>query len=83
MAIGYSRGSIVLAKLLTKEKRISKAVFGGMGLDFTNPDWERRIAFADAFSGRTEPNTMTKGAIKYAMTRDSATGGKIQTVKVK
>lgn len=66
MAIGYSRGSIVLAKLLTKEKRISKAVFGGMGLDFTNPDWERRIAFADAFSGRTEPNTMTKGAIKYA-----------------
>ncbi len=66
MAIGYSRGSIVLAKLLTKEERISKAVFGGMGLDFTNPDWDRRIAFADAFSGRAKPNTMTEGAITYA-----------------
>ncbi len=66
MAIGYSRGSIILAKLLTQEKRISKAVFGGMGLDFTNPDWERRIAFADAFSGRTQPNKITKGAIEYA-----------------
>ncbi len=66
MAIGYSRGSIVLAKLLTRETRISKAVFGGMGLDFTNPDWDRRIAFADAFSGRAEPNEMTEGAINYA-----------------
>lgn len=66
MAIGYSRGSIVLAKLLTKEKRITKAVFGGMGLDFTNPNWERRVAFADAFSGRTPANDLTKGAISYA-----------------
>ncbi|MCA6075035.1 alpha/beta fold hydrolase [Fulvivirga sedimenti] len=66
MAIGYSRGSIVLARLLTRETRISKAVFGGMGLDFTNPEWDRRIAFADAFSGRAEPNEMTEGAINYA-----------------
>lgn len=65
-AIGYSRGSIVLAKLLTQEKRISKAVLGGMGLDFTNPNWERRIAFANAFSGREKPNEMTEGAINYA-----------------
>ncbi len=65
-AIGYSRGSIVLEKLLTKEKRISKAVLGGMGLDFTNPNWNRRIAFADAFSGRVKPNEMTEGAIAYA-----------------
>lgn len=42
-----------------------------MGLDFTNPDWERRIAFADAFSGRTEPNSMTKGAIDYAKSIDA------------
>ena len=66
MAVGYSRGSIILAKLLTEEDRISKAVFGGMGIDFTNPNWDRRIAFADAFSGRSEPNEMTKGAIDYA-----------------
>ncbi len=66
IAIGYSRGSIVLAKLLTQEKRISKAVFGGMGLDFTKPDWDRRIAFADAFTGRKKPDEITKGAIDYA-----------------
>lgn len=36
-AVGHSRGSIVLAKLITKEVRITKAVFGGMGADFTDP----------------------------------------------
>ncbi|MCE7990816.1 MAG: alpha/beta hydrolase [Roseivirga sp.] len=65
-AIGYSRGSIVLAKLLTKDKRIGKAVLGGMGLDFTNPDWPRRIQFADAFSGRAALTTETEGAVNYA-----------------
>lgn len=65
-AIGYSRGAIVLAKLLTQESKISKAVLGGMGLDFTNPNWDRRIMFADAFSGRTKLNDATKGAVEYA-----------------
>lgn len=65
-AIGYSRGSIVLAKLLTKDKRIKKAVLGGMGLDFTNPDWPRRIQFADAFSGRAALTKETEGAVNYA-----------------
>lgn len=65
-AIGYSRGSIVLAKWLTQEKRITQAVLGGMGLDFTNPNWNRRIMFADAFSGRAELTNETKGAVEYA-----------------
>lgn len=65
-AIGYSRGSIVLAKLLTQDERINKAVLGGMGLDFTDPNWTRRIAFADAFSGRSPLNDMTEGAVNYA-----------------
>ncbi|WP_445385811.1 alpha/beta fold hydrolase [Robiginitalea sp. IMCC44478] len=66
MAVGYSRGAIVLAKLLTIENRITKAVFGGMGLDFTKPDWDRRIAFGNVFSGRTQPDEMTKGAVDFA-----------------
>lgn len=66
-AIGYSRGSIVLAKLLTFDSRIKKAVLGGMGLDFTNPEWDRRIAFQQAFSGEKEPDDMTTGAINYAL----------------
>lgn len=63
-AVGYSRGSIVLAKLLTKDDRIAKAVLGGMGIDFTNADWDRRIMFAKAFDG--DVNEMTKGAVEYA-----------------
>ena len=66
LAIGYSRGSIVLAKLLTQESRISKAILGGMGLDFSNPNWDRRIMFADAFSGRAPLNATTEGAVNYA-----------------
>ena len=64
IAVGYSRGSIVLAKLLTKDKRIKKAVLGGMGIAFTNPDWEVRIMFANAFAGDT--NETTEGAVAYA-----------------
>ncbi|MFN1835800.1 alpha/beta fold hydrolase [Balneola sp. MJW-20] len=66
MAVGYSRGAIVLANLLTKDDRITKAVFGGMGIGFTDPDWYRRVEFGNVFSGRTEPNEMTKGAVDYA-----------------
>ncbi len=63
-AIGYSRGSIVLAKWLTKEQRIEKAVLGGMGADFTNPNWDRKLLFADAFNGKTTAET--QGAVDYA-----------------
>ncbi|MDC0008225.1 alpha/beta hydrolase [bacterium] len=63
-AVGYSRGSIVLAKLLTQDKRVKKAVLGGMGIDFTNPNWDMRIMFADAFAGNT--NKTTQGAVDYA-----------------
>ncbi|WP_116769302.1 alpha/beta fold hydrolase [Maribacter litoralis] len=63
-AVGYSRGSIVLAKLLTQDNRIEKAVLGGMGIDFTNPNWDRKIMFAKAFNG--EVNEMTKEAVNYA-----------------
>ncbi|MBD1261184.1 alpha/beta hydrolase [Maribacter polysiphoniae] len=63
-AVGYSRGSIVLAKLLTQDKRVKKAVLGGMGIDFTLPDWNRRMMFAAAFAGDT--NEFTQGAVDYA-----------------
>ena len=65
-AVGYSRGAILLAKLLTSEPRINKAVLGGMGVDFTIADWSRRIMFQKAFSGEEKPNEITEGAIDYA-----------------
>lgn len=47
-AIGYSRGSIILASLLVLDKHCKRAVIGGMGADFTNPLWPRRIGFYNA-----------------------------------
>jgi pimeloyl-ACP methyl ester carboxylesterase len=54
--VGYSRGSIITARLLVWDKRIRKAVLGGMGTDFTNPDWPRRIQFYHALSSDTVPS---------------------------
>lgn len=70
-ALGYSRGAIVLAKLLTMDPRITTAVIGGMGADFTNPSWDRRLAFADAFNGRAELTELTRGAVAYAKSIDA------------
>lgn len=62
-AVGYSRGSIITARLLILDKRISRAVMGGMGTDFTNPDWPRRINFYKALSG--EPIKELEPMVKY------------------
>ena len=63
-AVGYSRGSILLAQLLTEDARIDKAVLGGMGVDFADANWERKRAFTAAFNGKV--NAETKGAVAYA-----------------
>ena len=39
------------------------AVLGGMGTDFTNPNWPRRIMFYRAMMGDSIPET--KGAVDY------------------
>lgn len=54
-AIGYSRGSIILASLLVLDKKCKRAVLGGMGADFTNPQWPRRIGFYNALMNDTIP----------------------------
>jgi len=54
-AVGYSRGSIIVARLLALDKKIKKAVMGGMGTDFTNPQWPRRIMFYHALRGDSVP----------------------------
>jgi pimeloyl-ACP methyl ester carboxylesterase len=62
-AVGYSRGSIITARLLVLDKRVKAAVMGGMGTDFTNPDWPRRIMFYHAMMGDSVPEL--KGAVDY------------------
>lgn len=54
-AVGYSRGSIIVSRLLVLDKNIKKAVMGGMGAEFTNPQWPRRIMFYKALSGENVP----------------------------
>jgi pimeloyl-ACP methyl ester carboxylesterase len=54
-AVGYSRGSIIVSRLLVLDKKIKKGVMGGMGAEFTNPEWPRRIMFYKALSGDSVP----------------------------
>ncbi|MES2268332.1 MAG: alpha/beta hydrolase [Bacteroidota bacterium] len=51
--VGYSRGSIITSRLMVLDKRINKAVMGGMGADYTNPEWPRRIHAYKALMGDT------------------------------
>jgi pimeloyl-ACP methyl ester carboxylesterase len=51
--VGYSRGSIITSRLIVLDKRIHKAVMGGMGADYTNPEWPRRIHAYKALMGDT------------------------------
>lgn len=53
--IGYSRGSIITSRVLVLDKHASKAILGGMGADFTDPMWPRRIMFYNALSGKDVP----------------------------
>jgi pimeloyl-ACP methyl ester carboxylesterase len=62
--IGYSRGAIIASRVLVKDQRVSAAVIGGMGLDFTNPEWPRRIMFYEALSGKKEVPELA-GLIKH------------------
>jgi pimeloyl-ACP methyl ester carboxylesterase len=55
MVVGYSRGSIITARLLVLDKRVTRAVMGGIGLDFSNPEWPRRIMFYKALRGDSIP----------------------------
>lgn len=53
-AVGYSRGSIIVSRLLVLDgQRLNKAVMGGMGDDYTNPEWPRRIHAYKALMGDT------------------------------
>ncbi len=54
-AVGYSRGAIIASRLLLKDSRVQAAILGGMGSDFTNPSWPRRIMFYQALSGEPVP----------------------------
>lgn len=47
--VGYSRGAILTAQLLTLKAPVRRAVLGGVGADFTDPNWPRRRQFQEAF----------------------------------
>lgn len=61
--VGYSRGSIIAARLLVLDKHVQTAVMGGMGTDFTNPLWPRRIMFYRALMGDSIPEL--KSMVNY------------------
>jgi pimeloyl-ACP methyl ester carboxylesterase len=52
-AVGYSRGSIITSRLWVLDKRLHKAVMGGMGDGYTDPNWPRRVHAYEALMGDT------------------------------
>jgi pimeloyl-ACP methyl ester carboxylesterase len=52
-AVGYSRGSIITSRLSVLDKRLHKAIMGGMGDAYTNPEWPRRAHAYRALMGDT------------------------------
>ncbi|SEW50201.1 alpha/beta fold hydrolase [Chitinophaga arvensicola] len=54
-AVGYSRGAIIVSRLLVLDARVRSAVMGGMGTAFTDPAWPRRQRFYEALSGKDVP----------------------------
>lgn len=67
--IGYSRGSIILEKLLTDDKHIKKAILVRMSIDFTNLPWERKLLVAEASDGKAIKKTQGTVAQKNPLTR--------------
>lgn len=61
--VGYSRGSIIVSRLLLLDNRIEEAVIGGMDTAFTNPEWPRRLMFYHALAADTVPEL--KNVVQY------------------
>lgn len=53
--VGYSRGAIIASRVALLDKRVSTVVLGGMGADFTNPNWPRRHNIYKALIGESVP----------------------------
>lgn len=58
-AVGYSRGAIIVSRLLLMDGRVKCGVMGGMGAGFTDPEWPRRKLFYRALSGENIPELAT------------------------
>ena len=64
--MGYSRGSILAAKLMTKDSSVQKVILGGMGEGFTSKNWIRRKVMQDVFAGKANNYPQMKGVLAYA-----------------
>ncbi|MEO3406582.1 alpha/beta hydrolase [Mucilaginibacter sp. CAU 1740] len=62
--VGYSRGSIITSRVFVLDKRVQKAVMGGMADAYTNPEWPRRIHAYKALMGDTSFHDVD-GMVKY------------------
>lgn len=66
--VGYSRGAIIAAKLLSvaPANQVRRAVLGGMGMGFTDPNWDRRRNFYEALA-RPGSHPDLQPAVEYAI----------------
>ncbi len=64
--LGYSRGAILTARVLVLDPHVRRGILGGMGADFTNPAWPRRIAFYEAFAGNRYETPEIRSVVERA-----------------
>ena len=66
--VGYSRGAIIAARLLAVAPKnvVRRAVLGGMGIGFTDPNWIRRRNFYEALA-RPGSHPDLVPAVDYAL----------------
>lgn len=65
-AIGYSRGSIILANLITRDKRITRAVLGGVGEHFTMRKWKKKKLLEDVFLNGVQASSINEPLVNLA-----------------
>ncbi len=65
-ALGYSHGAIVVAKLLVLDTKLRKAILGGIGHFFTDPEWRRPKQIAAGLLADDPEDPISRGLVVYA-----------------
>jgi pimeloyl-ACP methyl ester carboxylesterase len=65
-ALGYSHGAIVVAKLLVLDTNVRKAILGGIGHFFTDPEWGRPKQIAAGLLAEDPEDPISRGLVAFA-----------------
>ena len=64
--LGYSHGAIIVARLLVLATNIRRAILGGIGHLFTDPEWARPRQIAAGLLAQDPEDPVSRGLVDYA-----------------